>query len=206
MSKLSKSEVDYRGGTELCHCGKVEPSDMGACSMFISSTGRGWPIIGGRRIGYKAGRCSLVEGLLCVTWSAIGSRPGRCSDVSRYGARAKHAASRHWSVPWDGGLSKRILSSRRLGGPAEILPVARRGSATRHRSTTIRDVIRARSRPCRPRPSTAHLISRADDNCHSERTRKMPRIVSGLFEGTSNKNPRGVSHVRGKQRNSHSHH
>lgn len=108
--------------------------------------------------------------------------------------------------PWDGGLSKRILSSRRLGGPGEILPVARRGSRTRHRSTTIRDVIRARSRPCRPRPSTAHLISRADDNCHSERTRKMPRIVSGLFGGTSNKNPRGVSHVRGKQRNSHSHH
>ena len=60
------------------------------------------------------------------------------------GAPAKHAASRHWSVPWDGGLSKRILSSRRLGGPAEILPVARRGSPTRHRSTTIRDVIRAR--------------------------------------------------------------
>src|SRR5262249_34311067 len=57
-----------------------------------------------------------------------------------------------------------------------------------------------------PRPSTAHLISKADDNCHSERTRKMPRIVSGLFGGTSNKNPRGVSHVRGKQRNSHSHH
>jgi len=24
MSKLSKSEVDYREGTELCHCGKVD--------------------------------------------------------------------------------------------------------------------------------------------------------------------------------------
>src|SRR5262249_40501599 len=83
--------------------------------------------------------------------------------------------------------------SERVPCRAEILPVARHRSATRPRCTRIRDVIRARSRPCRPRPSTAHLISRADDNCHSERTRKMPRIVSGLFGGTSNKNPRGVS-------------
>jgi hypothetical protein len=37
-----------------------------------------------------------------------------------------------------------------------------------------------------------------DDNGHSERTRKMPRIVSGLFGGTSNKNPRGVSHCQRK--------
>src|SRR5262249_12133840 len=39
---------------------------------------------------------------------------------------------------------------------------------------------------------------KGSDNCHSERTRKMPRIVSGLFGGTSNKNPRGVSHVKRK--------
>src|SRR5262249_19101140 len=30
---------------------------------------------------------------------------------------------------------------------------------------------------------------KGSDNCHSERTRKMPRTVSGLFGGTSNKNP-----------------
>src|SRR5262249_57565646 len=74
------------------------------------------------------------------------------------------------------------------------------------RSTTIRDVIRAPSRPCRPPPSTAHLISRAVIIVTANVLGKCQERCRGSSEERRTKTPRGVSHVRGGQRNSHSHH